>query len=258
MREVEAYSRLAGIYDEIVVDPCYREWAGFLDRLWRTDPAGATRVLDVCCGTGLLAAELVARGYRVSGVDASSAMLARARHLLGPDTELTLATLPDLPVRGVFDVAVSTFDGLNYLGPDDFRLTLAAVAGQLRPGGWFVFDLHADAILDLVESTPVIEGEREGTSYRIRYSVDRSARTCRSRIEVTGGGAEPFTEHHLQYLHADPDVRAALGAAGLDLVAVTDEYTEEPAGEDTLRATWIARRPAASPAPPTVRPGSAQ
>ena len=30
MRHVEAYSRLAGVYDEIVIDPCHDRWASFL------------------------------------------------------------------------------------------------------------------------------------------------------------------------------------------------------------------------------------
>ena len=33
-RAVEAYSRLAGVYDEIVVDPCHGRWASYLDELW--------------------------------------------------------------------------------------------------------------------------------------------------------------------------------------------------------------------------------
>ena len=91
-------------------------------------------VLDVCCGTGLLAAELVARGYRVIGVDASEAMLARARRLLGPDTRLIRATLPDLPVEGAFDAAVCTLDGFNYLAPADLRRTLAPSGSTAAPG----------------------------------------------------------------------------------------------------------------------------
>jgi hypothetical protein len=30
VRHVEAYSRLAGVYDEIVIDPCHDRWASFL------------------------------------------------------------------------------------------------------------------------------------------------------------------------------------------------------------------------------------
>ena len=144
MRHVEAYSRLAGIYDEIVIDPCHGRWASFLDALWSADPEGVRTVLDVCCGTGLLAQELIARGYRVVGVDASEAMLDVARERLGPDVVLGRMTLPGLTVEGVFDAAVCTFDGLNYLTPEELRRTMGEVAVHLRPGGWLVFDLHTD------------------------------------------------------------------------------------------------------------------
>ncbi|MCX6433943.1 MAG: hypothetical protein NTX29_14620, partial [Actinobacteria bacterium] len=61
---------------------------------------------------------------------------------------------------------------------------------------------------------------------------------------VTGPTSESsFAERHLQYVHSDDNVRSALRGAGLDLLAVTDEYTSAPASETTLRATWIARRP---------------
>ena len=140
MSQVEAYTRLAGVYDEIVIDPCHGQWASFLHELWSADPEGVRSVLDLCCGTGLLAGELIARGYRVVGVDASDAMLALARERLGPEVALTRTTLPDLAVEGVFDAAVCTFDGFNYLAPDELRLTMGAVAtrfgrrvARLRP-----------------------------------------------------------------------------------------------------------------------------
>ena len=47
MRHVEAYSRLAGVYDEIVIDSCHDRWASFLHELWSTDPEGVRSVLDL-------------------------------------------------------------------------------------------------------------------------------------------------------------------------------------------------------------------
>ena len=52
MVEAEAYSRLAGVYDEIVVDPSYRRWAHYLHELWSSDERPVVSVLDVCCGNG--------------------------------------------------------------------------------------------------------------------------------------------------------------------------------------------------------------
>ena len=164
MRQVEAYSRLAGLYDEIVVDPCHDRWASFLHEVWSADPEGVRFVLDLCCGTGLLADRLISRGYRVVGVDASDAMLAIARERLGPDVELRRMTLPELAVRGVFDAAVCTFDGFNYLTPDEFRVTIAEVAHRLRPAGWLVFDLHTDRMMDFTIANPVVAGDRPETT----------------------------------------------------------------------------------------------
>ena len=124
------------MYDEIVVDPCHGSWASFLDELWKTDRDGVHAVLDLCCGTGLLAGELIARGYRVVGVDASEAMLALARERLGPEVLLTRMTLPDLAVDGGFDAVVCTRRP-QLPTRTSLRLTMTGVAGCLRAGRRF-------------------------------------------------------------------------------------------------------------------------
>ena len=198
----EPYSRLAGVYDEIVVDGCHDRWAAHLNELWSSDAADVRTVLDLCCGTGLMAAELIALGYRVVGVDGSSAMLARARQRVGPATVLMQQTLPGLTIGGVFDAAVCTFDALNYLTPADLGATLTAVGRRLRPGGWFVFDLHTDALMDFTVSHPVVEGEAAGYRFALNSVVDVGARTCDTRIDVTrADDGDTFAERHRQYFH---------------------------------------------------------
>ncbi len=244
MTDVDTYSRLAGVYDEIVVDPCYDRWASFLHELWQVEGAGnVTAVLDVCCGTGLMAQQLVARGYRVVGVDGSAMMLDRARRLLGPDAVLLRQTLPDLEVEGTFDAAVSTFDGLNYLTPAELHATLDAVSQRLRVGGWLVFDLHTDAMMDFTAANPVVQGSSDGHDFSIVSAVDVARRTCDTRIHVTRtADTDEFTEHHRQYFFTDQQVRTALMDAGFEILSVTEEYSHQPADAATLRATWTARR----------------
>jgi SAM-dependent methyltransferase len=240
---VEAYSRLAGVYDEIVIDPCHDRWASFLHELWSTDPEGVRSVLDLCCGTGLLAGELIARGYRVTGVDASDAMLAQARERLGREVALRRVTLPDLTIDSVFDAVLCTFDGLNYLAPPQLRLTMAAVALRLRPGGWLVFDLHTDAMMDFTIANPDVAGESAGNDFVISSVVDPGTRTCDTTIELTRPrDGDPFSERHRQYFHADADVHASLHDAGFAVTAISEEYTHQAADASTLRATWTARR----------------
>lgn len=225
-----------------MVDRCHDRWAAYLNEVWSTDTTPVRTVLDLCCGTGLMAAELVALGYRVTGVDSSSAMLARARQRVEPETVLARQTLPDLTIGGVFDAAICTYDGLNYLSPADLDATLGAVGRRLRSGGWLIFDLHTDKMMDFTKSHPVVDGDADGYRFAIRSVVDVSARTCDTRIDLTrAGDGDMFSEQHRQYFHSDAHVRDALFDAGFAVAAVTAEYTHEPAGQSTLRATWTAR-----------------
>ena len=74
-------------------------------------------------------------------------------------------------------------------------------------------------------------------------SVDDVTRACTTVIDFTAPDrADSFSETHVQYVHAENDVRSALSDAGFDLVSVTDEYTDLPVTGPTLRATWVARR----------------
>jgi SAM-dependent methyltransferase len=241
--QVEAYTRLAGVYDEIVVDPCHGAWASFLHELWSDDERGVHNVLDVCCGTGLLAVELAALGYEVVGVDGSEAMLARARRRLRSEVRLVRSTLPALAVTGEYDAAVCTFDGLNYLTPADLRSTFAALSRRIRPAGWLVFDVHTDAMMAFTISRPVVRGEEGEHRFVISSVVDTPTRTCDTSIEIVpldGGGA--FSEHHRQHFHRAADMRSWLVDAGFEVTAVRDGYTERPADASALSATWIARR----------------
>ena len=243
MRQVEAYSRLAGVYDEIVVDPCHDRLAAYFEELWAADAAGVRSVLDLGCGSGLLAAELVTRGYRVVGVDASEAMLVVARERLGSDVVLRRMTLPDLTLDGVFDAAVCTLDGFTYLSPDDLRRTMIAVGERLRPGGWLVFDLHTDAMMDFTIARGDVAGRSAENDFTISSVVDPGARTCDTTIVVTPpGDADPFCERHRQYFHRSADVRRSLDDAGFAVTAVSEEYTHRPADAATRSATWTSRR----------------
>src|SRR4029453_3068246 len=94
-----------------------------------------------------------------------------------PEVVLRRMTLPDLAVEGVFDAAVCTFDGLNYLTLDALRLAMAAVAGFLRPGGWLVFDLHTDAMMNFTIANPNVAGTSAGNDFVTRSTILPAPRT---------------------------------------------------------------------------------
>jgi len=120
---------------------------GILRLLRDAGLASGALVLDVGCGSGLLARELLAAGYTVHGVDASSAMIELARrhapaasfHVARLPTRLPTGTPGGLPL---VDAVVSTGHVLNYLdSEDEIGLALAEMANAARPGGTLAIDL---------------------------------------------------------------------------------------------------------------------
>jgi ubiquinone/menaquinone biosynthesis C-methylase UbiE len=100
------------------------------------------RGLDVCCGTGagMRVLKSVCDG-RITGVDFSTGMLARARCAY-PDATWVRADARALPFAGVFDLAVS-FGALGHFLPAERPALFAGVYRALRPGGVFAFPVSA-------------------------------------------------------------------------------------------------------------------
>ncbi|MCU1237584.1 MAG: Methyltransferase type 11 [Candidatus Solibacter sp.] len=112
-----------------------------LERIWLPRVPSGGRVLDVCCGTGYLAGLLTGRGLRVTGVDASPAMIAHAQENV-PEGEFHVADATKFRVPGRFDGAVSTFDSLNHiLEPKKLDAVLKRTAKALKSGAPFAFDM---------------------------------------------------------------------------------------------------------------------
>ncbi len=119
--------------------------------------ASVRRVLDLGTGTGETARRVLARhpDAAIVGVDASEAMLSRARDVL-PDADLRVARLEDPLPAGPFDLAVSALAVHHLRGPAKAEL-FNRIADVLRPGGRFVL---ADVVVpeDPADAITPIDG----------------------------------------------------------------------------------------------------
>jgi ubiquinone/menaquinone biosynthesis C-methylase UbiE len=103
------------------------------------------RALDVACGTGRQTARLVAAGHRVTGMDASPAMLVQAQKRL-PGNEFVVGDVRALPVgAAAVDLVTCT---LALAHQDDLAVPVAEISRVLRPAGHAVIcDIHPTIVL---------------------------------------------------------------------------------------------------------------
>ena len=130
----------AAVWDEVAESEAFRSFRDVI-----LGAAGVKRgetVVDLGCGTGLVALAAAEKGGRVIGVDASGEMLerlesrARARGVDG--LSLVHGDMRRLPLRdGSVDVVVSCY-AFHHLSDDGKELACAEAFRVLRPGGRFV------------------------------------------------------------------------------------------------------------------------
>jgi SAM-dependent methyltransferase len=177
------YDELAWCYDRYWGPRFHDAARPVLEHLLYRRLAPGDRILELCCGSGHLTEELVARGYTVTGVDNSIEMLRYARRR-APAADLVCADVAACPlVGGEFAAAVSTFDSLNHLASADaLQSAFACAARALRRGGLFVFDINTAAAYrsEWTKSSAIVDDD---AALFVRGGFDEA--TQRGRTLVT-------------------------------------------------------------------------
>lgn len=244
------YSSLAAVYDRWMVDVA--DYAAMVERC-RALLAGCTapRVLDVCVGTGVLAAALVELGATVVGVDASDEMLAIARDRLsaaGPRCALhRLDVVHDPWPEGPWDLVTLTGDSANYFAPDELAGVLGRIGSSLAPGGWALLDLNTPHKLVDVFADTTYATSWDDFAYIWENSPDPDGAWIDFHITLfhqqEGPAWRRTVERHRQFVHQLDEVERQAAAAGLELASVTASYADHaPAPPDAMRWVIEARR----------------
>ena len=139
---------------------------------WIQRLPAAARLLDLGCGGGQDAGDLNRRGYRVVGVDRTSALLLTGRRRY-PSLPLVRADLRDLPFQAISFDGLWAAASLMHLPKPVARRILADLYKLVRPGGLF-----AATVTYGVKSRLVTDGWVPGR-YFARWRKDELARAVR-------------------------------------------------------------------------------
>ena len=125
----------------------YDDWLGSYAEVEATvdflaELAGGGATLELGIGTGRIALPLAARGIRVSGIDLSTAMVARLRAKPGgEDVGVTIGDFATTRVDGAFRLAYLVFNTISNLTTQDEQVAcFQNAAAHLEPGGCFVVE----------------------------------------------------------------------------------------------------------------------
>jgi hypothetical protein len=152
-------------------------------------------------------------------------MAERAAAKAGSRAVVEVHDMRTLPVLGSFDLVLCLDDALNYLlEPAELVAAFCGMRSNLAPDGVLVFDLNslrtyraAFAALDVVAADDLVIVWR-GEAHPGFGAGGRASAVTQVLHRSTDGWHESAQRHHQRH-HPAPEVREALRASALDLVA---------------------------------------
>lgn len=240
---IDAYTGFAEVYDELMDDVPYEEWAEYLCGLLADYGVREGLLLDLGCGTGSLTEILARRGFDMIGVDMSEDMLQIAmekRVKSGHDILYLLQDMREFELYGTVAAAVSLCDSMNYLTEySDLVTVLKLVNNYLDPGGVFIFDLNTVYKYEEVLGERTIAENREDCSFIWDNYYDSHSRINEYDLTLfvreDGSLYRRYEETHFQRAYSLEEIRRAAEEAGMEFEAVYDAFSRQEPKKDSQR-----------------------
>ena len=189
-------------------------------------------VVDLGCGSGILARLLVDAAYDVVGIDLSPAMVELAR-AQAPGARFSVGSVHDAELPAGCVGVVATGEVLCYAtdqraGREALARLAARVRDALAPGGIWLFDVSGPG---RAGPTGTAKQFHRADDWCLGMTATEDATTGRLDREITifterdgsDGRYDRVEEHHVLHLYDPDDLLELLGAAGFDAV-VEDGY----------------------------------
>lgn len=194
--------------------------------------ADVGRILELGCGQGRIAGELVAAGHDVVGIDIDESALLRAQQR---GVSVFLADMAEFDLGQQFDVVIAPYNALYCLLTDQaLGDCLRKVVKHLRSGGRFIFDVyHADhleraeyATLDTAEAwigTIDFDGQTwDVYEASVRADGGRQIEVTYRHVSHADSRELEAVLHHRYFLRHE--IETMLLACGFDVQACMDAF----------------------------------
>lgn len=241
-----SYENFARVYDELMDNVPYEEWAEFIVSILNKNGITEGLVLELGCGTGKLMTLLGNAGFDMIGVDNSVDMLQIAREKTSPEFLYLLQDMREFELYGTVKAVVSICDSINYVTDrEDLKEVFRLVNNYLDPEGLFIFDFNTIYKYKNVIGETVIAEDRDDVSFIWFNEYDEESHLNDIDLKVFVQEEEDiyrkFQEEHIQRGYSLEEIKQIVEESGLVFLRAYDEYSNQEVRPDSERIVVVAR-----------------
>lgn len=244
----EPFSAYSDYYDAFYADKDYGAEADYVVKLLSSFEASGRNLLEFGSGTGKHARCLTQKGYRVTGIERSSTMVARA--VQAPGFESRQGDIRVVDAGRKFDAVLALFHVVSYQVTNaDVRAVFSRAAAHLNSGGLFIFDVwYTPAVYS---QKPVVRVKRvAGRDFSYIRVAEPTLLANENRVDVhytviainSDGQAETFKEIHPMRHFSLPEIDLLARGAGFERVAAEEFLSGASPSENTWGVCLVLRR----------------
>ena len=232
-----AYTGLAEWFEYLNDDCGYENWSQYL--IGKLHAYTLCDGLDVGCGGGWFTRAFSRAGYRMTGMDISPEMLdfaSRKSLQEGVRAEYILGDISAKKPPKRFDFVTAINDCFNYIPKQSLEKALKNVAGALKKGGVFLFDISSPRKFQEKIANTVSADDRDEVTYLSfnRVEEERAIMEVTLFIRRKDGAYERRDETHIQYIYTEEEMLTALQRNGFSVCAVEGHLGEDKSESDRL------------------------
>ena len=242
------YQEFAKIYDEFMQDIPEKDWADYIELLWKEHNIKPQLVLDLACGTGRITSELQSRGYDMIGADASADMLDIARERAeekGQDILYLLQDMREFELYGTVGSVICTCDSLNYLLQEEEIAEVFRLAeNYLDPGGLLVFDVNTAYKFETILGDNTFADVAENAAFIWQNYFYQDEKINEYQVTFFCQNDDSYERHeetHYERAYDLGKLQDLLSQNHLKVEGIYDAFTLKPPTETSERVFFVAR-----------------
>ena len=246
-QNVEPYSKLALIYDDIMVHVDYKLWANYIHSIINKWHENAINVIDISCGTGAFLIEFSTFNYQLAGCDYSYDMVAKAQTRLQANNLLIPIwqdSIINISYKKKMDTVVCLYDSVNYLLKlDELVKLLNKIYSILNKNGLFIFDICTEKNSIKYFSNFVDRDRGKNYSYTRESNYNKKSRIHSNKFEIKFFNSNTtYIEKHTQKIYYINEVINLIKNSNFKLLDVLDGFSYNNASENSLRVHFVLKK----------------